>query len=245
MPDLFVPEATWGPKSWGVNHPLDVRAQIEHGLDEAGYGYWGFSPASNPFGGYREYGVDAIGMDPAGLHRPTRSRPTSTPATRAAATGDQPDADVTATASSRPHASFLALPLRTARGRRQPARTSRPSFDAYGDGGFYDAVAVRCGTQARSATSSLDQGMVMAALGNVLGRRRCCTSSFGTRPMEKVLRPLIGQEEFGAGVDQVTDGTHGLGDPDRPRAPTARTAGGDPRAGAPGRAVRRAGRRAR
>ena len=32
MPDLFVPESAWGPRSWRVNHPLTVRAQIEHGL---------------------------------------------------------------------------------------------------------------------------------------------------------------------------------------------------------------------
>ena len=66
MVPLLVPEARWGPRSWGVNHPLYVRAQIEHGLEEAGYGYWGFSPSNNPSGGYREYGVDAIGLNPDG-----------------------------------------------------------------------------------------------------------------------------------------------------------------------------------
>ena len=35
-------------------------------MDEAKYGYWGFSPSNNPAGGYREYGVDAIGMEPNG-----------------------------------------------------------------------------------------------------------------------------------------------------------------------------------
>src|SRR4051794_23528956 len=35
MPSLFVPEETWAPRSWGVNHPATVRAQIHHGLDEA------------------------------------------------------------------------------------------------------------------------------------------------------------------------------------------------------------------
>ena len=55
-----------GAASWGVNHPLTVAAQIEHGLDEAGYGYWGFSPSNNPAGGYSDYGVDAIGMNPDG-----------------------------------------------------------------------------------------------------------------------------------------------------------------------------------
>ena len=48
MPALFVPEERWAPHSWGVNHPLTVRAQIYHGLQEAGYGYWGFSPSNIP-----------------------------------------------------------------------------------------------------------------------------------------------------------------------------------------------------
>jgi hypothetical protein len=66
MPDLFVPEAAWGPHSWAVNHPLTVRAQLEHGLDEAGYGYWGFSPASNPAGGYAfaRYGANERRLRP-------------------------------------------------------------------------------------------------------------------------------------------------------------------------------------
>ena len=66
MPNMFVPEERWAPRSWGVNHPLMVRAHREHGLQEAGYGFWGFSPASQPGGGYREYGVDALGLNPEG-----------------------------------------------------------------------------------------------------------------------------------------------------------------------------------
>jgi hypothetical protein len=66
MPPLFVPEDRWGPGSWGANHPLTARAQIHHGLREAGYGYWGFSPANVPEGGYAAYGVDGIGSDPNG-----------------------------------------------------------------------------------------------------------------------------------------------------------------------------------
>ena len=66
MVPLFVPEEKWGTKSWALTHPTYVRAQIEHGMDEAKYGYWGFSPSNNPAGGYREYGVDAIGMEPNG-----------------------------------------------------------------------------------------------------------------------------------------------------------------------------------
>ena len=66
MVDLFVPESKWAPRSWGLNHPLTVRAQILHGLVDAEYGYWGFSPANVPEGGYAVYGVDAIGLDPNG-----------------------------------------------------------------------------------------------------------------------------------------------------------------------------------
>src|SRR3954447_11746795 len=66
MPQLFVPEDRWAPGSWGVNHPLTVDAQIHHGLVEAGYGYWGFSPANIPEGGYDAYGVDGIGSNPDG-----------------------------------------------------------------------------------------------------------------------------------------------------------------------------------
>ncbi len=66
MVPLFVPEEKWGTKSWALTHPTYVRAQIEHGMDEAKYGYWGFSPSNNPAGGYREYGVDPIGMEPNG-----------------------------------------------------------------------------------------------------------------------------------------------------------------------------------
>ena len=66
MPALFIPEEAWGLGSWRQNHPLTVDAQIDHGLFAAKYGYWGFSPANVPEGGYAAYGVDAIGMDPNG-----------------------------------------------------------------------------------------------------------------------------------------------------------------------------------
>ena len=56
MPSLFVPEEKWAPASWGGNHPATVRAQIYHGLKEAGYGYWGFSPANMPEGNYERLG---------------------------------------------------------------------------------------------------------------------------------------------------------------------------------------------
>lgn len=200
MPDLFVPESEWAPTSWGINHPLAVRAHIEHGLIEAGYGYWGFSPASDPFAEYAVYGVDEIGMDPGGY--PSDAQATNVdrgyegcrPATNPAPGAPEPifgDGVVT------PHASFLALPY-APRAAVDNLRNIEDDLGAYGDGGFYDSVAVRSGTAAERYLS-LDQGMVLGALGNVLGHG-VLHDAFGTRQVERVLRPLIGQERFGAGL---------------------------------------------
>lgn len=48
MVPLFVPEQQWSPRAWGVTHHRYVRGQIDHGLREAEYGYWGFSPPTSP-----------------------------------------------------------------------------------------------------------------------------------------------------------------------------------------------------
>ena len=156
MVPLFVPEEKWGPQSWGVNHPLYVRGQIEHGLDDAKYGYWGFSPSNNPAGGYREYGVDALGMD-AG----TRTA-AATPATSSAPLWNQPyegcrDGDPVPAPTTygdgvvTPHASFLAYRY-APRPRWRTWPSCAANFDAYGPGGFYDAIDVRQRHRSASAT---------------------------------------------------------------------------------------------
>ncbi|GIJ43342.1 hypothetical protein Val02_02280 [Virgisporangium aliadipatigenens] len=190
MPDLFVPEARWAPLSWGRNHPATVAGQIEHGLNDAGYGFWGFSPASRPSGGYQEWGVDAMGMDtngyPSDVERSTYDagfegcRPPGPAPTYG-------DGVVT------PHAAFLALPYA-----RNPVVDNltrlRAAFDAYGPGGFYDAVAVRSGTVARRYLS-LDQAMIMGALGNELANEDI-KRAFVSAEFERRIRPLIGAERF-------------------------------------------------
>ena len=195
MPDLFVPESAWGPRSWRVNHPLTVRAQIEHGLAEAGYGYgyWGFSPASNPAGGYSTWGVEAVGMNPDGYYSDEEStnldlgfgdcRPATNP--------DPTYGDGVVT----PHAVFLALPYAKDAALADLAKL-KADFPVYGDGGFYDAVAVRSGRVAATYLS-LDQSMVLAQLGNVLtGDLHEAFGSYGQN--ERRLRPVIGQEVFSA-----------------------------------------------
>jgi hypothetical protein len=51
MPALFVPEERWAPGSWRRNHPLTLDAQIDHGLEVAGYGAWVFRPRTSPRAG--------------------------------------------------------------------------------------------------------------------------------------------------------------------------------------------------
>jgi len=196
MPDLFVPEARWGPAGWGRNHPASVAAQIEHGLADARYGYWGFSPASNPFGGYGVWGVDAMGMDTNGYPSDVEGgrydvgfgscRPPGPPAVYG-------DGVVT------PHAVFLALPYAPGPARAMLAKI-RSNFDAYGRGGFYDAIAVRSGTVAKRYLS-LDQAMIMGALGNVLARD-VLRRAFVTPRFERAVRPLLARETFNVPAHQ-------------------------------------------
>ncbi len=193
MPDLFVPEAQWGPNSWGVNHPATVEAQRWHGVEEAGYGYWGFSPASDPFAGYREYGVEGLGISADGYASDAEStdvdygyegcRDASNP------TPEYGDGVVT------PHASFLALPYD-----RDAVLTNleglESNYDAYGAGGFYDAIAVGSGTVA-DRYLSLDQSMIMAAIGNELLDDKL-KKYFVDKTFEKAVRPLVEAQTFGS-----------------------------------------------
>jgi len=195
MVPLFVPEETWGPRSWGVNHPLYVRAQIEHGMDEAGYGYWGFSPSNNPAGGYREYGVDMLGMDGSGYTTDQTRTDWEQPYEGCdgrlgeAAPTEYGDGVVT------PHASFLAL--RYARGAAlDNLARLREHFDAYGPGGFYDAIAVGSGQVSRKYLS-LDQGMIMAALGNALADDDL-RKYVSRGALAETVRPLMREEVFTA-----------------------------------------------
>jgi len=195
MPDLFVPESSWAPRSWGINHALTVRAQREFGLNDAKYGYWGFSPASRPGGGYSAWGVDAIGMDPGGY--PSDMEGTNFDAGFAGCrVGLNPnpkwgDGVVT------PHASFLAMQYEPDEAYANLVKIER-SLKSYGEGGFYDAVAVKSRVIAKRYLS-LDQAMVLGAIGNVfcdnLIRR-----NFIKGEIQSKIKPLIGIEEFGAGV---------------------------------------------
>jgi hypothetical protein len=197
MTTLVVPEKEWGAKSWAITHPLYVRAQIEFGLTEAAYGYWGFSPASDPAGGYREYGVCAIGMDPDGYAAdvarltllppgwegtgPTRSRQSPCSYGQGVVT---------------PHAAFLALDFAREAALANLAALRRDFPSIYGPGGFLDSVNVATG-QVADRYLALDQGMVMAAATNALLADRL--HSYLVPTLQASLEPLMKMEEFGAG----------------------------------------------
>jgi hypothetical protein len=197
MPALFVPEERWGAGSWRQNHPLTVDAQIDHGLAAAGYGAWGFSPSNIPEGGYDAYGVDALGMNPSGnasnedrtyvdrgyLGCGEGSRPP---------TPDPPPGAYTNGVVT-PHAAFLAL-----RYRPEATMTDLKRLESipgmFGKWGFADSVNM--GTSLPSpAYLSLDQGMIMAALGNALGGD-VLREAFATPDFRRAIRPVLGVEEF-------------------------------------------------
>jgi hypothetical protein len=200
MPTLFVPEERWAPGSWGPNHPLTVAAQINHGLEQAGYGYWGFSPANVPEGGYSVYGVDAVGMDPNG--NPSDEAKTLVDAgfpgcPDRPAKPDPPQSAYTHGVVT-PHAAFLALrwaPQQALANLRKLARDFPGIYDRWG---FRDSVNVGPGPGAGNVSGSylsLDQGMIMGAIGNALAGDML-RRAFVSPGYERTLRPVMGVEEF-------------------------------------------------
>jgi hypothetical protein len=92
-----------------------------------------------------------------------------------------------------PHAVVLALPYQPRAALTELAKLRR-DFDAYGPGGYYDAIAVRSGTVAKRYLA-LDQGMIMGALGNLLGGD-VLRNAFTKGGAERHLRPVMAMEEF-------------------------------------------------
>jgi Ca2+-binding RTX toxin-like protein len=194
MPALFVPEEEWGAGSWRANHPHTVDAQIDHGLRVAGNDSWGFSPSADTRGGYRVFGVDAIGMDrngnPSNLDATLVDRGFDHPECPRPGTPDPPPSAYTNDIVT-PHAAFLAL-----RYRPREALTALAALEdaAWTPLGFYDAVNVDT-DEPEDAYLSLDQGMIMAALGNALGGD-VLRDAFATRDLERAVRPAVAVEEF-------------------------------------------------
>jgi hypothetical protein len=100
-----------------------------------------------------------------------------------------------------PHASFLALDFAPEEALENLANL-REAFDAYGWGGFYDAIEVPDDPNEQATVSyyylALDQGMIMAAIGNELRNDRL-QRYFTRGAVEQAIRPLLEMERFTAG----------------------------------------------
>ncbi|MFE5090392.1 glucoamylase family protein [Streptomyces sp. NPDC056638] len=187
MVPLFVPEPEWSPRAWGLTHRRYVRSQIEHGMQEAEYGYWGFSPANIPEGGYQEYGVDAIGMQVDGYASNTD---------RTYTTDGEPLPPPSAFTNGvvTPHASFLALPYAPEEAIANLRALDR-DFGAYHAGyGFRDSVNVGTG-RVSDYMLALDQGMIAAALAQAI-RPGLLQRPFRTGGFQSKVRPLLVKERF-------------------------------------------------
>jgi hypothetical protein len=188
MSSLFVPEEAWAPRSWGVNNPLYARAQIEHGLIEAGYGYWGFSPAKSPKGKYRVYGVNSLGTLPGG-YVSYETNGIVPEALQISSTPKYSHGVVT------PHAAFLGLRY-TPREAMDNLHALAAKFPIYGPLGFHDSVDVSAGVVS-GCILALDQGIIMAAIANELDNDYM-RHAFSDGAVEQKVRPLIAMEEFSA-----------------------------------------------
>ena len=198
MVPLVVPEESWGPDSWGVTHPLYAESMIEFGMEESGYGYWGHSPSSNPAGGYREYGIDYIGMEPNGYAADVDRLTLVDPGWDDPACPRPPDPiEDYGQGVVTPHAAAITLDFAFEAAYENLVNLETDFAGLYGPGGFKDAVNIATG-QVADRYLSLDQGMFMAALANELRNDRL-QHYFSHGAVERALRPLMAMEEFGAG----------------------------------------------
>lgn len=206
MVPLFIPEAEWGPESWGVNHRLYVRASIENALEDSHLAAWGASPSSIPAGGYRVYGVTALSVDGRGVEAAKETVVT-------------------------PHASFLAMQFAPQEAMKN-VEVLKDQFQSYGPHGFQDAVDVK--SKVVSDTElSLDQGMIMAAIANALGNGSI-QKAFCDDKVTEALRPLMAREQFSSGIEPVKDqaaATGAVQTMDLDAAPSSRSSWAIPVAG--------------
>lgn len=191
MVPLFVPEETWAPRSWGRNHRLYVQAQIEHGLEEAGYGFWGFSPAACPQGGYDVFGVKALGTYSLGYFSNAVARSLTAGSASASHSTRWTHGVVT------PYASFLALRYAPHEAVANLRLLSQKFPTIYGPLGFQDSVDVTAGVVSTTILT-VDQGMIMAAVANALADD-AIRRAFSDGRIQQAVRPLIAVEEFAAG----------------------------------------------
>ena len=211
MPALFLPEERWGPGQLGRQPPADRRrTDPPRPASRPATATGASRPPTTPRAATTRYGVDGIGSDPNGY--PSNNDRTlidhGWPGCREPARVPDPPPSAYTNGVVTPHAAFLALRYAPARSRSPTWQRLERDFDVYTRWGFLDSVNVDSGVVSESYLS-LDQGMIMAAIGNALGKD-VLRRAFATRDVERELRPVIGVEEFSASPRPCTiTGTEG------------------------------------
>jgi len=162
MPNIVVPETSWGTRSFGLADARTVQVQIKYATQQLGYKVWGMSPSSTPddTGNYGGYGVEGLTFPYYGTGATASNPNDGLSQCHGCATEDV----VT------PHASLIALDVapQQAYANIQTLRTQYPGV--YGVDGFFDAVDPATGAVGHRYLV-LDQSMIMAALDNALNNR--------------------------------------------------------------------------
>jgi hypothetical protein len=164
MPNIVVPETSWGTRSFGLADSRTVQVQIKYATQQLGYKVWGMSPSStaDDTGDYNAYGVEGLAFPYYGVgadasHPNERLAQCQNPAC---------DAENVVT----PYASFIALDAapQQAYANIEALRSDYPGL--YGPVGFFDAVDPVTGAVGQRDLE-LDQSMIMASLDNALNNR--------------------------------------------------------------------------
>jgi hypothetical protein len=186
MPNLVVPETTWGEHSFGLADARTVAVQVRYATQDLHYPVWGMSPSSTPddTGNYSGYGVEGLTFPYFGQGADASHPNQGLSQCHGCATED----------AVTPHASFLALDVapRQAYQNIQQLRARYPGV--YGPDGFFDAVDPVTGAVGHRYLV-LDQSMIMAALDNALNHR-AIQRDFARDPVSWAARTYLSLEHM-------------------------------------------------
>jgi hypothetical protein len=179
MPNLIVPETSWGPTSFGLADFKYAQVQLKYATEALKYPVWGLtcSSTADDTGNYGCFG--AMGD----LFPPHQQLAICGPC--------NPETTIS------PHASVIALDVlpQQAYDNIQALRTLYPGV--YGPHGFYDAVNPTTGSVGHRILV-LDQSMIMAGLDNAL-ENRAMQRHFARDPVSWAAQTYLSMETMSIG----------------------------------------------
>jgi hypothetical protein len=186
MPNIVVPETSWGTQSFGLADVRTAEVQIKYATQALHYPVWGMSPSStaDDTGDYAGYGVEGLTFPYYGTGATAANPNLGLSQCHGCATENV----VT------PYASFIALDVvpQQAYANIQTLRTLYPGI--YGSGGFFDAVNPTTGSIGHRYLV-LDQSMIMASLDNALNNR-AIQRDFAADPVSWAAHTYLGLEKM-------------------------------------------------